>query len=149
MYDTNLIERFELKFSADQNAALQESFKSFYNLQSAPKVERKLVLEKNEYMKFFKSRLKQRTPFESANDDVDLSFSDFRTPFKFIASWTKFSFPSGKYVILNEELDAPNGLTKNVAAEFGEERLNFHSYFQAEGYVLAKYLEDLKIGNSN
>ena len=137
-------ELVDVSYEPAQNAALAESFRGFYGLSSAPKVKKALVVDKAEYNKFLKSRTRERTQFESTPSEIDLSFNESRIPFEFIATKTEFVMPSGRIITLFEELDAPCGLTKLVTATSGEEKLEFQSYFQAEGYILAKYLEEIR-----
>lgn len=142
MLSTELV---EVAYSASQNRQLAESFRDFYKLDSGPKVKRTLVVDKAKYVVFVKSRTRLRTQFEaSADAEIDLSFDNFSIPFEFIATKTEFILPSGKSVVLFEELDAPCGLTKLVTATYEAEKLEFQSYFQAEGYALAKFLEETR-----
>lgn len=142
MLSTELV---EVAYSAEQNAQLAESFKDFYKLDSGPKVKKALVVDKAKYVAFVKSRTRLRTQFEARADaEIDLSFDSIRIPFEFVATKTDFLLPSGAKVSLYEELDAPCGLTKLVTATYGAEKLEFQSYFQAEGYALAKFLEEVR-----
>lgn len=137
-------ELVELRQSASQDAGLEKCFQEFYQLEGSPRIARKFILEKAEFNRFMKARTKQRTQFEAVPDKIDLTFDSFRTPFEYVATWTEFLMPSGKSCQLYEALDAPNGLTESVSVTFGDEKLTFPSYFQAEGYALAKYLEEIR-----
>ena len=137
-------ELVEVKYSAEENNKLGKSFQEFYKLSSAPPIAKILIVDKAEYNKFLKSRTKIRTQFEPKEDEIDLSFENMKVPFEFVATKTEFLMPSGKILTLYEELDAPCGLTKLVTSTFNGETLTFQSYFQAEGYALAKYLEEIK-----
>lgn len=138
------LELVEVKYSAEQNFSLADSFRNFYKLSSAPKISKSLIVNKDAYKKFIKSRTRLRTQFEAMADEIDMSFDEIKIPFEFIATKTNFVMPSDKTLTLYEELDAPCGLTKLVTATFGDEKLEFQSYFQAEGYALAKFLEEIK-----
>ena len=137
-------ELVEVKYSAEENNKLGKSFQEFYKLSSAPRIAKVLIVDKAEYNKFLKSRTKIRTQFEPKEDEIDLSFENMKVPFEFVATKTEFLMPSGKILTLYGELDAPCGLTKLVTSTFNGETLTFQSYFQAEGYALAKYLEEIK-----
>jgi hypothetical protein len=139
------LELVDVAYSAIQNKSLTESFRTFYKLDSSPEIKKVLVVEKSEYNRFLKSRTKARTQFESTPSEIDLSFNERTFPFMFIATKTEFVMPSKKNVVLYEELDSPCGLTKKVTSTYGDEKLEFQSYFQAEGYALAKYLEEIKV----
>ena len=73
-------ELVELKFEDHQNKALERSFMSFYGLNTAPIIKRKLIVEKDEYYRFVKSRTRQRTQFEMAESEIDLKFDSFNWP---------------------------------------------------------------------
>jgi hypothetical protein len=139
----------EIELTNDQLTSLEASFKDFYKLGSSPKIQRKLVLEKEEYKRFLKSRTKARTRFETTPSVIDLSFDTFRTPFEFIATRTEFTLPGGKAYEVYEELHAPNGYTKTVKVTSGEDTPQiFPTYFQSEQYILANFLKEIH-GDSN
>lgn len=137
----------EIKFQPHQNEALELSFQEFYKLSSAPRIERSLVVEKETYNKFVKSRMKVRTPFESKPSEVDLAFDAYRTPFAWIQSITGFKMPSGRILVIHEYLDEPNGMTEKcvVTEDIGTDvgALTFMSYFQAEQHVLERFLKEI------
>lgn len=141
MIDTELV---DVRYDASQNANLADSFKKFYRLDSGPDIKRTLVVEKGEYNRFLKSRTRQRTQFEAAQSEIDLSFQESHIPFQFVSTKTDFIMPNGEILNLFEELDGPCGITKLVTSTYRTEKLEFQSYFQAEGYVLAKFLEETK-----
>lgn len=139
------VELVEVAYTPTQNAKLESSFRDFYTLNSAPKIKKTLIVDKAKYVAFVKSRTRLRTQFEaSADAEIDLSFDNMKTPFEFVATKTAFLMPSGNTLTLYEELDAPCGLTKLVTATYKGEKLEFQSYFQAEGYALAKFLEEIR-----
>lgn len=142
MPSTTDIELVEVAYDGYQNDKLADSFREFYKLADSPKIKKSLVVEKAVYNKFLKSRTKIRTQFEPQGDGIDLTFDDKKIPFEFVGTKTEFVMPSGKVMTLNEELDAPGGLTKIVKTTYGDEKQEFQSYFQAEVYALGIYLKE-------
>lgn len=140
------VELVEVAYTPAQNAQLEASFRDFYTLTSPPpKIKKTLIVDKAKYVAFVKSRTRLRTQFEASSDaEIDLSFDNIKTPFEFVATKTAFIMPSGNTLTLYEELDSPCGLTKLVTATYKNEKLEFQSYFQAEGYALAKFLEEIR-----
>lgn len=136
-----MIEQVEMKFDDKQNEELEKMFQDFYKLDSAPKIKRKLIVPKDSFKSFLKSRTKQRTQFQAREDEIDMKFSSSKIPFVFTAVHTEFIMPSGESALLFEELDAPCGLTKNVSYICGDVKKDFDSYFQAELEVLTKFKE--------
>lgn len=145
MLTTHYNELVHISLSPKQNEALEESFKSFYQLPESPKISRKFVLEKSEYNSFFKAKAKEYTKFQAQDAGLNLSFDEKKIPFKFVGTITEFKFPGGKNAVVNEELDSPNGITKRVAVSFGLGQdvceTEFPSYFHAEAYILAQFLK--------
>lgn len=138
-------ELVELKFEDHQNKALERSFMSFHRINSSPIIKRKLVLEKDEYYRFVKARTRQRTQFEMTPSEIDLKFDSFKTPFEWIHSITTFELPNGNFYTVFEELDAPNGMTKEVRVTQSLQQdigCNvFRYYSEAEKFILEKFKE--------
>lgn len=134
----------EVKYPPTENQKLEQSFKEFYNLDSAPQIRKILIVEKEEYNKFLKSRARLRTEFEPKEPEIDLSFVNSSVPFEFVATRTEFLFPSSSLYTVFEELDRPCGITKSILLKSKDEEKTFESYFKAEVYILAKYLEEIK-----
>ena len=139
----NFSEVVKVFYSEAQNAALQDSFKEFYELYSAPKVEKVLFVTKSSYQRFLNRSMRERTPYESAKKFSEIIFNASNNSFEVMSSICTFKFPSGREMSLTEYLDKPNGIVKSVILKDSlSPDLSFSSYLYAEGKVLEEFLSE-------
>lgn len=134
-----------IRYTPDQNAALENSFAEFYKLDSSPKISKELFVERESYQTFKKARAKERETLSSYDTPINLTFDPKQVPFMIVSSVTRFQFPSGTEIILDEQLDKPNGLTKEVRYfSSNGKNMKFDVYLVAEAQVVQDYLNEIK-----
>ena len=139
MLDT--VEVVKVAYTARQNEALTQNFKTFYKLEDSPSVEKDLFVDKKSYQQYLHKKMRERTPYESDKKFSEMGFDEQNFPFSVVYSRIAFNFPNDRTIRLTEYLDNPNGITKSVElSDSCGENLTFSSYIQAEAEVVTRYL---------